>query len=125
MDTNNLILKDEVYQIVGSAIEVLNGLGHGFYEKAYENALTVEFRLRNISYTQQKRFPVIYKTIQVGEFIPDLIAFDKVIVDPKVVECITDVERGKMINYLEITGLRIGIYLNFKHPKLEWERIIV
>ena len=125
MDTNKLALKDEVYQIVGCAIEVLNGLGHGFYEKAYENALTVEFRLRGIGYTQQKRFPVLYKTVPVGEFIPDLIVFDTVIVDPKVVDCITDVERGKMINYLKITGLRVGIYLNFKHPKLEWERIIV
>jgi GxxExxY protein len=125
MDTNKLVLKDEVYQIVGCAIEVLNGLGHGFYEKAYENALTVEFRLRGISYTQQKRFPVLYKTVPVGEFIPDLITFDTVIVDPKVVDCITDVERGKMINYLKITGLRVGVYLNFKHPKLEWERIVV
>jgi GxxExxY protein len=125
MDTNKLVLKDEVYQIVGCAIEVMNELGHGLYEKVYENAMTVEFGLRGITYTQQRRFPVLYKTAQVGEFIPDLIAFDTVVVDPKVIECITDLERGKMINYLRITGLRVGVYLNFKHPKLEWERIIV
>ena len=125
MDTNKIVLKDEVYQIVGSAIELLNHLGHGLHEKIYENALTVEFQLRNIAFTQQKHFPVLYNTVPVGEFIPDLIAFDTVIVDTKVIECISDLERGKMINYLRITGLRVGVYLNFKHPKLEWERIIV
>lgn len=125
MDTNKLLLKDEVYQIVGCAIDVMNEVGHGFHEKIYENSLTVEFRLRGISYIQQKHFPVLYKTVPVGEFIPDLIAYGTVIVDAKVIECITDLERGKMINYLRITGLRVGVYLNFKHPKLEWERIIV
>src|SRR5882757_10074099 len=125
MDTNKLLLKDEVFQIIGSAMEVLNELGHGLHEKIYENSLTVEFGLRKIAYTQQKHFPVLYKTVPVGEFIPDLIAYETVILDTKVIECITDHERGEVINYLRITGLRVGIYLNFKHAKLEWERIVV
>ena len=56
-------------------------------------------------------------------FVPDLIAFDSVVVDTKVIERITDHERGLMLNYLRITGLRVGVILNFKHRKLEWERI--
>ena len=55
--------------------------------------------------------------------MPDLIAFDSVVVDTKAVERITDHERGLMLNYLRITGLRVGVILNFKHRKLEWERI--
>jgi len=55
--------------------------------------------------------------------VPDLIAFDSVVVDTKVVERIADHERGLMLNYLRITGVRVGIILNFKHRKLEWERI--
>jgi len=55
--------------------------------------------------------------------VPDLIAFDSVVVDTKVVERITDHERGLMLNYLRITDLRVGVILNFKHRKLEWERI--
>jgi len=55
--------------------------------------------------------------------VPDLIAFDSVAVDTKAVERITDHERGLMLNYLRITGLRVGVILNFKHRKLEWKRI--
>jgi hypothetical protein len=49
VDDNKLLLKNEVFQIVGCAIEVLNALGHGLIEKPYENALVVEFGLRNIA----------------------------------------------------------------------------
>jgi GxxExxY protein len=94
-------------------------------EKPYENALVVEFKLRNIPFSQQVRFPVNYKGVQVGEFIPDLIAFDSVIVDTKVTDRITDHERGQMINYLRIAKKRVGVIANFKNPKLEWERIVL
>lgn len=122
---NRLLLKDEVFAVVGSAMEVLNGLGHGLHEKPYENALIVEFGLRNIPGQQQRQFDVLYKGHKVGLFVPDLIAFDAVVVDAKVIERITDVERGQMLNYLRITKLRVGVILNFKHPKLEWERLVL
>ena len=122
---NSLLLKDEVYQIVGSAIEVLNGIGHGLHEKPYENALVVEFGIRKIPFKQQPNYDVFYKGHKVGLFVPDLIAFDAVVVDTKVIDRITDVERGKMLNYLKITKLRVGVILNFKNPKLEWERIVL
>jgi GxxExxY protein len=114
-----------VYQIVGSAIEVLNGLGHGLHEKPYENALIVEFNLRQIPWNQQPAFDVLYKGKRVGLFVPDLIAYGKVIVDTKVIERITDIERGQMLNYLRITKFRVGVILNFRHPKLDWERIVL
>jgi len=126
MDTNRekiLLLKTEVFQIVGCAIEVLNTVGHGLLEKPYENAMVVEFGLKKIPFRQQPSFDVVYKGQKVGVFVPDLIAFDSVVVDTKVIERITDHERGLMLNYLRITGLRVGVILNFKHRKLEWERI--
>ena len=63
MDTNEekLLFKDEVFQIIGCAIEVLNTLGHGIVEKPYENALVVEFALRQIQFKQQPPFEVLYK----------------------------------------------------------------
>lgn len=120
-----LLLKDEVYAVVGAAIEVLNGLGHGLVEKPYENALVVEFKLRGIPFVQQPRFEVVYKGVQVGEFVPDLIAYDAVVVDAKAIDGITDHERGQMLNYLRITGKRVGVILNFKNAKLEWERHVL
>lgn len=124
-EANKLLLKEEVFQIVGAAMEVLNGLGHGLHEKPYENALVVEFGLRKISFEQQRRFDVLYKGAKVGEFIPDLIAFGSVVVDAKVIDSITDHERGQMLNYLRITKCRVGVILNFKQARLEWERIVL
>lgn len=125
MDTNSekLLLKEEVFQIVGCAIEVLNTLGHGLVEKPYENALVIEFSLRKIPFKQQTSYDVLYKSHKIGLFVPDLIIFDALVVDTKVIDKITGHERGLMLNYLRITGLRVGVVLNFKHRKLEWERI--
>ena len=127
MNTNGhkFILGDEVHKIVGCAFEVLNTLGHGLLEKPYENALCVEFKLRGIPFVQQPRFNVVYKNVKVGDYIPDLIAYDSIIIDTKTIERITDVKRGQVLNYLKITGCKVGLILNFKHPKLEWERLIL
>jgi GxxExxY protein len=76
-------------------------------------------------FQQQPLFDVLYKGHKVGLFIPDLIAFDAVVVDAKVIDRISDHEGGLMLNYLRITNLRVGVILNFKHAKLEWERIVL
>ena len=122
---SKLVLKAETERIIGLAFEVLNEIGHGLNEKIYENALTVLFKLSSITFDQQRRFPVFFRGVEVGDFIPDLIVFGSVIGDPKVIDRITDHERGKMLNYLRVTKLRVGLILNFKHARLEWERIVL
>jgi GxxExxY protein len=121
--TRNLPHGALTHEMIGSAMEILNTLGHGLNEKVYENALVHEFTLRAIAVEQQRRFEVIYKGISVGRYIPDLIAGEVIIVDAKCVDRISDHDIGQMINYLRITKLSIGLILNFKHPKLEWQRI--
>lgn len=127
MDANEreLIFKEEVYTIVSCAFEVLNGIGHGLHEKPYENALAVEMAHRGIPFVQQPRFPVVWRSQMVGEFVPDLIAYGQVIIDTKTIDRITQIERGQMLNYLRITRHKVGLILNFKKPKLEWERVIL
>lgn len=120
-----LVLKNEVFEIVGCAMEVLNTLGHGLLEKPYENALVVEFGLRQILYQQQPNFDVMYKQVKVGKYIPDLIVFNQVIVDTKVIDKISNHEQGQILNYLKITGMKVGLILNFKHSKLEWQRFVL
>ena len=122
---SKLLLKAETEKIIGFAFEVLNEVGHGLNEKIYENSLTVLFKLNNIVFDQQRRFPVHFRGIEVGEFVPDLIAFGSVIVDTKVIDRITDHERGQMLNYLRITKLRVGLILNFKNARLEFERVVL
>jgi GxxExxY protein len=126
MNTDKIepIYKNESQLIVGCAMEVLNELGHGFHEKPYENALVVEFTLKEIAFLQQQRFDILYKEQKVGDYIPDLLVFSKIVVDTKVIEKITDREVGQMMNYLKITGYRLGYILNFKNPKLEWRRVV-
>jgi GxxExxY protein len=111
--------------IIGAAMEVLNGVGHGLHEKPYENALVVELGFRKLVLEQQCRFDVNYKGVCVGDFILDLIVQKAVVVDAKVIDRITDLERGQMLNYLRITKLKVGLILNFRRPRLEWERLIL
>ena len=124
-DRHRLVHEDETRRIIGCAMEVLNTLGHGLLEKPYENALVVEFQQQGIPYKQQPRFDVVYKGIKVGEYVPDLIVFDMVVVDTKVIEKITDHEIGQVLNYLKITGLKLGLVINFRRARLEWKRIVL
>ena len=124
-DSTSLLFREEVHRIVGCAMEVLNTLGHGLLEKPYENSLAVEFGLQGIPLRQQPKFDVIYKSVVVGEYVPDLICFDQIVVDAKTIDSIGDHEMGQMLNYLKITGLRVGIILNFKRAKLEWKRVVL
>ena len=120
-----LIENDLVYKIVGCAMAVHNEIGHGFREKTYENALCVEFKHEGLEYAQQSVFPVIYRSEKVDRYIPDLIVENKIIVDTKTVESIIDEHRGTILNYLRITNLQVGLIINYKHPKLEWERLVL
>ncbi|MCC5851144.1 MAG: GxxExxY protein [Verrucomicrobia bacterium] len=115
---------EESHAIIGCALAVHQEVGHGFYEKPYENALVIEFAEQNIPYVQQRQYDLCYKNQKIGLFIPDLIAYDKIIVDTKVIDKITKYEVGQMINYLKVTGLRLGYIINFKHAKLEWKRVV-
>ena len=117
--------KEETESILGCAFAIHNTLGHGFHEKPYENSLVIEFQHRLIPYSQQARYPLLYRSIKVGEFIPDLIAFEKVIIDTKTIDRITNHEMGQMLNYLRVTGLPVGLILNFKNPRLEYRRVVL
>jgi len=124
-DKHGLVSEKETEEIIGCAMEVLNALGHGFVEKPYENALVVEFDRRNIPCRQQSRYDILYKGVSVGTYIPDLIVFDAVVVDTKVIDRITEHEVGQMLNYLKLTGLKVSLIINFRRGKLEWKRIIL
>ena len=74
---------------------------------------------------QQPEFPIMYKSVELGKYIPDLMCFQEVIVDAKTIERISDHEIGQMLNYLKVTGHQVGLLVNFKHPKLEWKRVVL
>jgi GxxExxY protein len=111
-------------KIIGAAMRVLNELKPGLDEKIYENALVVELQEMGIPIEQQRQFDVRYKGQHVGLLIPDLIVGGQIIVDTKVVAAFNESHVAQMIGYLTITGLELGLLINFKNLKLEWKRVV-
>ena len=107
-DEHGLRFEAVTSSVISCEFELLNTLGHGLLEKPYENSLCVEFGLRGIPLTQQPRDDVVYKAVKVGEYLPDLIVYEIVVVDTQVIDRITDHELGQMLNYLKITGHPVG-----------------
>lgn len=125
MDDNRLLHAADTEEVIGAAMEVLNVLGHGLLEKPCENALAVELKLRGIPFEQQPPFDVVYKEVRVGVYVPDLIVRNRIVVDTKTIDRIGDHEKGQMLNYLGLTGMRVGLILNFKRARLEWKRMVL
>lgn len=120
----NMLHSELSEKIIGAAMRVLNELKPGLDEKIYENALVVELQELGIPIEQQRQFDVRYKDQQVGLLIPDLIVGGQIIVDTKVVTVFNESHVAQMIGYLAITGLDLGLLINFKNAKLEWKRVI-
>ena len=122
---SELLLKREVYLVVGAAMEVYNGLGPGFLEAVYQEALEIELAARRISFESQKELRISYKgQVLAKTYIADFLVFDKVIVEIKALDRITSREEAQLLNYLKATGLSVGVLINFgSAEKLEWKRM--
>ncbi len=121
-----LLYKEEVYQIIGAAIEVHKELGPGFLESIYEECMMIESKKRRMPHETQVRIPVYYHGIKLTrEFIADYIGYGKIIVEFKCIPKLTTVEEAQIINYLKATGLKVGLLINFgSQGKLEWRRFV-
>jgi len=122
---SEIIYKELSYKIIGIAMEVHNELGSGFLEKVYENSMMVLFRNREIMAEKQYKIKVIFKSEVVGEYIADILVERDIIVELKTVEKITNIHRAQLLNYLKATVIKLGIIINFKNQKLEYERIVL
>lgn len=123
----DLLYRDEVYRIIGAAIEVHKHLGSGFLEAIYQESLEIEFTTQTIPFVPQKELQVFYKDkLLKKEYYADFVCYDKIIVEIKALNHLTGLEQSQLINYLKVTGLRLGLLINFGSVgKLEWKRIIV
>ena len=122
-----LLYRTEVFKIIGAAIEFHTELGNGFLEPVYQKALEIEFSLREINFEPQKRLQIFYKGIDLKkEYIPDFVCFDKIIIEIKALERLTNIEASQILNYLKATGLKLGLLINFgSKGKLEWKRFVL
>lgn len=114
---------DLTERIIGAAMAVHRALGPGLDEKIYENSLGIELIAQSLSFTQQQHFPVFYREQNVGRLITDLIVENKVVVETKVASFITDLHIAQTLGYLSISGLKVGLILNFKQASLTFKRV--
>jgi GxxExxY protein len=122
-----LILKDEVYQIVGAALDVYWQLGRGFLEPVYQEAMEIELRRRCIPFESQKGLTIQYKGEPLlKQYIADLILFSQIVVELKACDRLSGNEEAQLLNYLKATRMRVGLLINFGHvSKLEWKRYVI
>ncbi len=122
----NLIYKDEVYAIIGAAMEVHKQLGWGFLEAIYQEALEYELNLRKVPFEASKLLRIQYKgSILNKGYVADLVAYGKIIVELKAIETLTESDEAQILNYLKATGMELGLLINFGGSKLEWKRRIL
>jgi len=120
-----LLLKDEVYQIIGAAMEVHKILGCGFLEAVYQEALELEFQMEKIPYEREKTVQIEYKgNILKKEYVADFVCFGKVIVELKALSEFCDEHYAQIINYLKATDNEVGVLINFGTISLQYKRVV-
>ena len=120
MDINEI-----TYKINGAVYEVFRVLGHGFLEKVYENALMIEFPNSGLMARRQFPIKVNYKGTEIGDYFADIVVEEKVIIELKAVESIQKIHEAQLLNYLKATKYKIGLLVNFYHPKAKIKRYIL
>lgn len=120
------LYKDETYNILGSCFNVYNNIGHGLLESVYQECLELEFDEQLVSFKAQQLLNLSYcGTPLKQKFIPDFVCYDKIIVEIKSVKQLLPEHEAQLFNYLRITGLKVGLLVNFgAFPKLDYKRII-
>ena len=121
---SKLMLEKETYEILGACFEVYKEKGCGFLEAVYQECLEIEFELIGLLARALVPLPLTYKErLLKKKYESDFICFDTVLVELKAVSKITDEHRAQVQNYLNATGLRVGLLVNFGHfPLVKHER---
>ena len=120
--TNNMLYQNEVYAILGAAMEVQNELGGGFLEMVYHEALNIEFNLRKIPFETEKLITVSYKGhLLEKNYRADLVCYDNIVVELKSVEKIKSEHVAQLLNYLKATNLPMGILINFGEKPIQYK----
>ncbi|MFH1197264.1 MAG: GxxExxY protein [bacterium] len=123
---DNLIYKDESFQIIGVCMEVFNIIGRGFLEIVYKDALEYEFKKKNISYEREKEFLIEYKDIILAhKFYADFTVWDKMILEIKCASGIADEHIKQTLNYLAVSKYKLGVIINFGEESLRYKRVVL
>ena len=119
------ILKEETYQIIGICMDVHSELGSGFTEIVYKDALEYEFKMRKIHFEREREFTVRYKDIFLPhKYYADFVVLNNIVLEVKTVNSLCKEHMEQTINYLCVSGLEVGLLVNFRNSKLEYKRLV-
>ncbi len=122
-----LVLKEEVYQVIGAAMDVYYQLGRGFLEPLYQKAFEIELGRRGLPFEPQAELTIEYKGQPLKKkYVADVVCFNQIIVELKALDRLTGVDEGQLLNYLKMTRMRVGLLVNFgSQVRLEWKRYVI
>ena len=123
----NLLYKEEIYAIVGACMSVHNYLGHGFLEVVYKDALEFEFSEQVLKFEREKEYDINYKgKILKHKFFADFFMLNNIIVEIKSTkEGVSKEYISQTLNYLKVSGCKIGLIVNFGKTSLEYKRLLM
>ena len=121
----DLLHKETTEKIIKGFYYVYNELGYGFLEKVYENTLMFELRNNGLTVESQVPIKVKYKNENVGEYFADIIVENQVILEMKAVSSLDKTHEAQILNYLKATGYKVGLLVNFTHPKAQIRRFVL
>jgi GxxExxY protein len=125
MDENSSLQDAHTHAVIGAAMAVHGELGHGFLESVYQEALKVEFEMRQIPFLREVHLPIQYRgQLLNSHFQVDFICYDSVIVELKAIQKLSSIEISQVINYLKATGMSKGLLINFGAQRLEFKRLV-
>lgn len=124
---NNIVYKEECFEIQGAVFEVYRQMGHGFLESVYQECLEKEFQERGIPFLSQPEIELTYKGQLLGQtYRPDFICYSKIIVELKSAKEVLSEYKAQVINYLKATGMKLGMLVNFgSYPKAKVQRLVL
>jgi len=117
-----MIHKALTEKILKACFEVINELGCGFLESVYEKALLIALKDAGLKAESQKALNVMFRGQTVGEFYPDIIVEETVLLELKAVKALAPEHLAQVMNYLKATGIDVGFLINFGNSKLEYRR---
>jgi GxxExxY protein len=122
----DIIYKEESFKIIGCCMEVHRELGKGHNELIYKNALEIEFGRQGIPFTREREYKITYKGVVLPHnYFADFIVLDKIILEVKAIEQLTDPHVRQTLNYLAVSKLELGLLVNFGEDSLSYKRVVL
>ncbi len=122
-DHNQSLYSEITEKILQCSFDIMNELGSGFLEAVYKNGLALAIKEKGLKIEPEKRFEVIFRGQKIGLYIADLIVEDTVIVELKCCEQLLPEHQAQLINYLKVSGVSVGLLINFGKRKVEYKRL--